>query len=551
MLMCSAAFALPSWKLIPAGHWLYDSMMTVAAEDGEVCLAQNAPLSVAEIRRYLREIDPEKLSPAGVKEYERIIGYLDSEDRIEMKSGVITLGAELQLNPEFYYKSNDNIDWTFHYYYKDNAGTLPVFFDVADAVLVEADLFAGKNYYASADGSSWTNIPFSHNDFEFSFPRTAYLSTGFTLKGEACINFQIGRTGLSIGNTQTDSIVLSDKFETDGYAQLSFFSPGFRYTGDVAQVDVNQFLYLHRIDLHPFKRIQIGLLEGTFVDAPFEFRFLNPLMIMHSFGAWEGYGSYNETTDDGSSKDYPGGSRACAYFGITFDLAIAKYSRLYGLYAQNEIQTFWETQDTYGRTIPDSFGFQLGEETKLPSKAGGHWIIGIEGVYTNPWLYIKQDPDWSLFHSRYDELTGKYVNTWIGSQFGPDTIAGQFRFGYDMHGRWSVETQYLFMAQGENSSFDLFDDELDPEGRHTYYPSVAWNEGLLSDSAAEALARAVTPTGIPQYTNRVLVRGSYQVLPWMELSSQIAVSFVSNCGHIENNFQCGFEFANAVTMTLR
>ena len=548
-MLCSAAFALPSQKLIPAGHWLYDSMTMVASEERSVCPVQNAPLSVAEIRRYLSEIDPDTLSSSGVKEYERILSYLNSGNQIEIRSGAMTVGAALLLNPEFYYKSNDTIDRTFHYYYKDNAATLPVFFDVADAVLVESDLFVGKNYYASADSSSWTNIPLSHDDLEFSFPRTAYLSTGMELKGEPCINFQIGRTGLSIGNTQTDSIVLSQKFETDGYAQISFFSPVFRYTGDVVQVDVNQFLYLHRIDVHPFKWIQIGLLEGTFVDAPFEVRFLNPLMIMHSFGSWEGYDSYNETTADGSSKDYPGGSRACAYFGLTFDCAVSKYTRLYGLYAQNEIQTSWETQDTYGKTIPDSLGFQLGEETKLPSKAGGHWIIGLEVVYTNPWLYIKQDPEWSLYRSRHDELTGEYVNTWIGTQFGPDTIAGQFRFGYDMHGRWSVETQYLFLSQGENS-FNLFDDGLDSKGRHTYYPSVAWEDGL-SDSEAIALAEALSPTGIPEYTNRMLVKGSYQILPWMELSSQVAVSFVSNCGHIENNFQCGIEFANSVMMTLQ
>ena len=542
-------FALPLQKILPAGHWVYDAMMSVAAESNQVCLAQNAPLSVAEIRTYLRDIDPEKLSPSGVKEYERILEYLDSVPRYQVKTGAITLGGELRLNPEFYYKSNENVDWTFDYYYQDNAATLPLFVDVADTFFLEGDFFAGKNYYAARDGSSWTNVPFGHNDLEFSFPRTAYMSAGLKLLGESCVNLQVGRGGLSIGGTQTGSIILSERFETDGYVQLSFFSPAFRYTGDVVQVDVNEYLYMHRIDARPLKWLQIGFVEGTYVNAPFEIRFLNPLMVMHSFGAWEGYDSYNATAADGAAKTYTGGSRACAYLGLTFDLAVTKNTRIYGLYAQNELQSYWELQDTYGKTIPNSLGFQLGEETTLPSKAGGHWFFGLEGVYTNPWLYIKQDPAWSLYHSRYDELTGKYVNTWIGTQFGPDTIAGQFRFGYDMNGKWSVETQYLFKAQGENS-FNLFTD-ADGDGTYTYYPSVAWDKKLLSDEEAVALASAMTPTGIPQYTNRVLVRGSWQVLPWLKLASQVSVSFVSNANHIENNFQAGVELANSVMMTLQ
>ena len=80
----------------------------------------------------------------------------------------------------------------------------------------------------------------------------------------------------------------------------------------VAEVDQTKFLYMHQIDFSPWKWIKLGILEGNLVNEPFEIRFLNPLMIMHSFASWTDY-------RDSLEKKYYGEGHVCAYMGIKFD----------------------------------------------------------------------------------------------------------------------------------------------------------------------------------------------------------------------------------------
>lgn len=561
MAGCSFLFAasfltaLPSNTLVPAGSWVYDYMLSVAHECGEVSFAQCAPLSVEELKSYLLELDTSKLSSAGRRQYHDLMSYFTDNSRFMVNTGAIALSGEVKFTPELYYKSNEDIDWSFRYFYKDNILSAPVIIDTANTFTIETDLFLGKNYWAIKDSGNWTNLQLDSNDMEFLWPKTAYLSVGHKIFGKSCFNFQIGKGGMSIGDSETGSVILSPDFETEGYAQLSFYSPQIRYTGDVIQVDVNRYLYLHRVDLRPFKCIQLGTIEGTYINAPFEIRYLNPLMIMHSTTPWIGYDDYNETAADGKEKYY-GESRVCAYLAFTLDWAITKNVRMFGLFAQNEIQMPGEKDSLRGKMFPDGIGGQLGFEVKIPVKTEGYWYAGMEGLYTTPWLYIKHDADWSLYRRRYDNLmhTAWPINTWIGTQFGPDTIAGQIRGGYEKPGEWKLEGLYRFAVQGENS-FNLFNNPdgttTAVDGHYHYYPVAGYDSGYYTADEAIALAEETTPTGIPQYTHRIQVQGSYKVLQWLEVSGRTGYAFIANCNHIEGNFQHGIEFAVSASFTLR
>ncbi|MCM1321141.1 MAG: hypothetical protein NC041_04880 [Bacteroides sp.] len=556
----SPALPLSFQKLVPAGHWIYDSLMYLALEQGEVSFVQNAPLSVAELKAYLMGIDYEKLTDSGKAQYERVSSYFRKTDGIFLRSSVISLGMSVSVTPELYFKTNDDIDWSFNYFYKDNVISAPVFLNVADVLCIESDVFFGKNYWAVSDAKNHCNIPLAFDQMEFLWPRTAYLSTGLRFAdGRAGINFQLGRGAMSVGSTQMGSIFLSENFETEAYARLTLFSPRIRYTGDVIEVDVNKFLYLHRIEARPFKRFQLGVIEGTYVNAPLELRFMNPLMIMHSMSPWEGYGNYNAGQADGEAKTY-GESRVCAYFGVTFDYAVCKNVRIYGVYAQNEIQIPPELDGPRGKMFPDSLGGQLGIEVKLPSAKKGIWITGLEGLYATPWLYIKHDPNWSLYRERFDNLenTKMPIASWIGTPFGPDTIAVQFRFGYEVPAKWSCEMQYRFAANGENG-FNLFynkDGSSTAEteiykGKYTYYPVVGYDTGKYTEEQAIAIARETwAPTGIAEYSHRILLKGSYFFTERISLSGQCAYTIVLNAGHEEDNVQHGAEFVLSVTAKL-
>lgn len=555
-LSFAAVFENPSMpvssrKLMDKSWWGYDGLMTLAIETGQVFFVQDAPLSVAEIKRYMQEINYEKLSESGKKIYDDIL-YDFYQSGLVLKSDAIKLGVGVAVTPELYFKSNENIDWSFKYNLKDDILAAPVTFGVADIFLIESDIFFGKNYWAMQDAKNFINIPLGYDEMEFFWPRKSYISAGFEIAGTECFNFSLGRMPLSFGMTQLGSLILSEHYENDAFAQVSFFSPDLKYSLTTIQSDVNRYFYLHRIQARFFKRFQFGAVEGTFVNAPFEFRFLNPLCIMHSFKPNHSYDGYNEGQANGDAKDYKGHSRVCSYFAADFNLSITDNFRLYGLYAQNEYQGKGELTDGLdrGNMYPDSLGYQLGLDVKMPSKTGGYWFGAIEGVYTTPWLYIKQDADCSLYETRYDNLKNQHlpICSWVGVPFGPDSIAAQGKIGYQYGRQWSLEFQYMFLVQGENS-FNLFYNEdgsstANSDGKYTYYPVTGYDTGNLTAEEAIKLARNTpTPTGIPMFTNRITVSGSYWFKKMVEFSALASYVFVYNNDHVTGNFQQGMEFA--------
>jgi hypothetical protein len=557
--LSASAGALSSQELKPAGWWGYDALVQLSAEDGKVLFFDNAPVSVAEIKSYLNQIDYDSLSDSGKKLYDRLLDEF-KQPGIAFKSDAVSISGGLQLNPELYYKSNKNIDWTFNYYYKDNVLTVPISIDVFDSFFIETDLFLGKAYWAVKQPDNFTNVPLGYNDFEFLFPKNAYFSTGKKLTDSSGISFQMGRAPLSIGNAETPSIILSECYETDFFAKASFYSPKVRYELLVIQQEVNKYFYLHHLEVRPFDKFQLGAVEGMFINAPFELRFLNPLTIMHQMAPWISYDGYNESTSDGDFKYY-GESRVCAYLGVTFDWSPCKYLRVYGLYAQNEIQSLSELESVRGRMFPNSLGGQLGAELNIPSRAGGYWQYAVEGLYTTPWLYIKHDPDWSLFRARLDNLYNDGpICSWVGTPLGPDSIAAEAKFGYDSGKKWNVNLVYSLIVQGENS-FNLFykdgtwkpnpDYYDEAEDEYTYYPVAGFDAGKYTEEEAIAIARnEITPTGTPQYNNSVAVNASYAVNDRITLSGKVVYTAVMNNDHVVDNFQQGVEVATSVKITL-
>lgn len=536
--------------LIPADHWIYSAIKDVFTEAGYVGFYTNAPASQAELKLYLDEIDYTTLSPYGQTQYRRIYAFFNREQK-KIASGVISAGLELKLTPELYYKTNPAIDWTFNYHYKNDIAEIPVFLAVSDIIFIESDIFFGKNYWASRDPYNWNNFPLTfttdapyidYNTAEFFWPRKAYMSVGFDIQDTAFFNFQIGRNPLSRSLTQNGSIIVSEFFETDAYAQMTIFSPNIKYTLTTSQVAVNKYLYLHQLEFRFLKKIQFSLIEGAYINAPFELRFLNPLMIMHSYAYWDSY------PDSGINN-------CCAYLAFTFDWTPIKYLRIYGLYAQNELQTPQEASSVSGRSYPNSLGFQLGAESIIPFNNHGAWRVALEGIYTMPWLYIKHTPDSSLFHDRYDNLKNgsQPINSWIGTPFGPDSIAVSAKWGYEVAGKWAVSLAYLWLAQGENAFADkvFFRDgeKLDPDKNKddAYYPPTYVD---TDPDKAVAEAQKKTPSGTPQYTNQIQLEGEYSFTQNIILSSRFTYTIILNDDNIKNKFEQGAEFAISCTFKL-
>ncbi len=555
--MLSFAQVYSSRQSIPAGHWIYDALYYMNLEQKKSSTMDNAPLSVDELYLNFQQIDKEALSEAGQSLYEK------TEDFFERKKFLFDFnGAKfttnLILNPVGVIRSNPDIDWSYATSYTDDAdyvttsamgsiytqpvAVFPFILDFGEIVYIDVQPYAGAGpFWALTSDFYAVNIPTGNNGAEFfMWPIDANASIGKTFGGWGA-ELNVGRQGLEVGRTKTGSIFYNSTFQTDFYTQLNLFSPRLKYTMDVAQVDVSRYYYQHTAEIVPFSWLKLGIMEGTLVDGKFEVRWLNPLLFMHAFSGWRQY------SDDEEDKMY-GEAHYCAYFGWSFDITPCKYLRIYGLYAQNEIQSSVELNTDYDYSVPDSYGYQLGLEVSVPAKEG-YITTSLEGVYITPFCYVKPTKAATLARLREKDAESYGLGTiasWIGSPFGPDAIGAQFTLDYDNPQKFKTGLGYLFVAHGKNSVAML--GKKNPNGGYDYfYPSAIYlqdkENGIDSAEKTKAM-RTLSLTPTVQYTNRITLSGEYYFLKNLSAGAEGSYTFIYN-----NKGQDGV-FAHGLELTL-
>ena len=555
-------------KIIQSGNRIYSDLYILFNEAGLSHFVDIQPMSVGEIKFYFEDIDYEKLSESGKRLYGNIAGFLAREDNLfnsekitdeEIKKQKLRAFANLKITPELYYKNADNVPWSFDYHYRDYAVTVPILMGFSDFVTIESDFFVGKNYSQTKLNSSFTNIPLSGDDFEFLFPRFAYGSVGKTFDTWG-FNFHMGKEGVTLGKTELGSIIYNKTFETDFYSELNLYTKRYKYTMFVNQVDTETFLYLHQLDFRPFKNFRFSAVEGSLINSPFELRYLNPLMIMHSFGSWT---LHDFQMTENEQKYYDEG-HFCAYLGISFDYVPFSGFRIYGAFAQTEVLDLGGSRSQTALSVPDGLGGQLAFEYTFNLSNGSFIRTNLDASYTSPYLYVKQSPDWSMYKTRKEMQTDGTINSWIGSPFGPDCFAAQLKVNYEPNERWNLTLGYLFKIHGENTPDKLFNfenqkinvgTEDNPEWIWGYYPYVKYRDSAdkndekgKEDSVKQS--RYMWMSGTPEYTNRISLSGEYYINKHFNISGQIAYTFITNNYNIIDNSANGFEIALALQYKL-
>jgi hypothetical protein len=281
---------------------------------------------------------------------------------------------------------------------------------------------------------------------------------------------------------------------------------------------------MHYLHFRFFGIATLSVTEGVMVNAPLELRFLNPLSIFHGFESYKTYNGYNEDIGNTDIEEPTGGSRVGSYLGIKLEVQPWKYMRFYGLFAMNQLQLGVEKDNWEESLTPDALAFQGGAEFSLPFRRG-YWTFGLEGVYTYPFMYVLHDKNWS-FYKQLDEVDNMKARYWLGTPFGPDSIAGSFWVGYHKLNSWSLEFSFLYATQGERSGTDIFDRDADYyRPSHKYYTMVT------------------PPTGIPTDTYTFSLRGIWNPLPWLRLGFVPGYRVITNAGHTSGRTEQGFEFA--------
>lgn len=531
-----------STQVIKSGHWVYNVLESLCMEAKTEAFFETQPMTIGEMKFYFSRIPYEKLSESGKLLYEKVKAFLNKNEDF-FPEQELRLFGNIKANPEFYYKSNTDINWSFDYYIKDFFLTIPVIFGFSDYITIEPDFIIAKNQPSMAKPYNFTNITYGGDQFEFNFPRFAYGAAGHAFEKWG-VDFIIGKEGLQIYNTQLGSIIYNRTFETDMYCSLNLYTEYLKYSLHVAEVDNTKFLYLHQLNLRPFKWLKINVLEGSLLNAPFELRYLNPFMLMHQFGSWTQYGS--ALTE--SENKYYGEGHFCAYFGVMGEIIPCRNLRIYGMYAQNEILDMGGSRSDKSLSVPDSLGFQLGIQYNFDLKNSAILKTYLEAIYTSPYLYVKQSPEWSLYRSRSNMQTDENTSSWIGSPFGPDSFAVILKGEYDSQNKWTAGISYTFLIKGENTVESLFNKSKydETKGIWTYYPYVEYGLAETDEEriAARDKGRYMWMTGNVTYQNQIKLYGSYSFLENLSVYGQGVYTIKLKNNEINHGVElgCGVEY---------
>lgn len=527
-------------ELVLADSDIYNYITAMCLEQGIWDFSDNIPCTIEELRFYMEEIDYDKLSLAGKIAYDKAIEYFE-ESKIGIESDLLSVGVEPKFSLEGYIKSNDDVDWNYDRYQREPLIDMPMSIACADYFSIVCDLYLGLNRSEILEDDCYTSIPLDADSIDVNFPTTAYFSTGHKLTRKTGITFQLGMADNAIGRTLTGSVIKSEYMTGATYGLFSAYSRNIKFTTSVQQLNVDRFFYYHKLDVRFFKKFTFTALEGQLVAHSMELRFLNPYTIFHGFSPWRDYSEEEDT-------------HTCAFMAAKMVYVPIKYVRLYGLFAMTQFQTPYETSNWGDSLTPNGMGGQFGIESYIPVKKGyiHSWL---EFYYAQPYLYLKPTQEATMVRAYREDIGDtKRVNyEWIGSPFGPDTIAGSAYFGYEEAQKFKIALKYLFCASGQLSSDIIF---------NGWYGNVRSNKSFFSTTTGEYNYEWLgyptnkherdrkSPSGTIEYTNTISLHFDYNLTKNIQFMTQPAWTFVFNTDHARGDDDTNFEIAVAVRIKL-
>ncbi len=530
------AFSRGKNELIKSGSFVYDALTAIATEEGRLDFSDRTMISAGDALFFLEECDYSSLSDGGKLQYDRVKEYCAQEGK-SLGKDFLHLEFEAETNFEAYYKSNDDFDWEYSRYDKKPLLYVPVKIDCGDYFTMMCEAQFAKNKNSAEKNDCYTNIPLSADQIDINFPDTGYFSTGKEFGDKFRVSFQLGKGSSSFSRSLTGDTAKSEYFTGASYGELSFSSRNFRYAMNITQFNVDKFMYTHEADLRFFRKFEFSVMESILVNNSLELRYMNPWTVYHGFAAWRDYG-HNE-------------SNTCDYFALKLTWTPVRKIRLYGEFCMTQLQTPYETSHFEDDVTPNGTAFQGGIESFIPLR-GGYFHVWLEGTYTDPYMYIKESPDWTVARNYRENLgdTKKTFWEWLGTPFGPDTLAGKISAGYEKPGKWSVGASYLLKICGENSGTKIFKNfnyhEGDSFSVDNAEDTAAW---IFPDSSSQGADEAKrrqklsTPSGTAEYVNTISLRGTYCPTKNVSLLLQPSYTFAFNFDNDSGRTEKGFEIA--------
>jgi hypothetical protein len=524
--------ALPL-TVISAGDPLLEDIRFLVRKSGSSFRSFTPPLSRDEVLQILDDINETGLSGPDQEVYRRIYDALTPS--MLYGDERFSLGFQVVAAPEIHIRTNNAIDFSRRDTAAPHMLSFPVTLYFADTaqIFFEPLITSDPTYY-TRDNSYWgTNVTYNPEQFDMNMPLRTFIAAG-----GHWWNFQLGRDRISYGAGHTGNLAVSDTPDYYDFARLSLFSPHFKYSLLVSQMPLSaqpllanpaeypdmdkketitqRYFYLHRVDIRLFQKISLGISEGLMVgDSPLELRFVNPLILFHSFFSWLDYDQWDRNSN-GKADEEGQGDMTGSLFALDMDWAVFPSLAVYGQFMMNEFATSYERESWAEIQPPNGLGYLAGIEYTHQFTDWRAVFYG-EFVYTDPYLYTLSSPYASfIWMRRLADISAKDLRySWIGHPAGRDTML------FALGARFTGET-LGFSADISYSS----------TGEHTI--RWDWKRGAPYN-------KENTPSGRAEHTLTAGVQTDWAPLSFLVLSGYIGGNAVFDAGHQGGTNEYGLE----------
>ncbi len=513
------------FRMIGVGDPLLEDYTFLLRSAGQSVLSLTPPLSSRELLRQLAPLSRENRSEAWHAAYDRVQKALSEPPQFQESPLGVSARPEVALEGKW--RSTAEIEWIRPEKESPPVFTLPLEFFFSDIFYGRGDLMLRNDpsFYNSDAYPVGTNAVLHAERFDLNIPLRAFVSAG----GRFWV-FQLGRDRVSFGSGRTGNLTVSDTPDYFDFARLSLFSQNFKYTFFVTQLPLEtpvyffkqgydvrttddiphtaqRYLYLHRWDVRLWDRVSFSISEGVLVgNSPLELRYVNPFLIYHSLFSWRDYPRWGQHQGDMTGS----------LFSVEGEYALAGGFRLYGQMVMNQYATPYELDRWPDDHSPNGLGWLGGAEYSA-DLYGWQSVFYLEGVYTDPYLYVLSSPFASfIWMRRLSELTSKQLRyAWIGHQEGRDTLL--LVLGASVRkDPFRIQTALSFRSRGEHTL--LWD----------------WEKGITP-------VRQATPTGVPEQTWKLSAQADWWVREPLTVSLYLAGSYVDNAQHVRDKQTLGVE----------
>ena len=197
--------------------------------------------------------------------------------------------------------------------------------------------------------------------------------------------------------------------------------------------------------------------------------------------------------------------------------------------------------------IPNSFAYMLGVQSSF-SLGAGIFNASLEGVYTDPYLYLRSSSHSSqgigerginYIVANRATFPDIYYEEFLGYRWGGDAVVVNAHAGYRQVGKWNVEANILFMVHGTFDKWTTYsevykDGTLNTDEPEYHATPTEEHPTTLDDNRNHADSNAGVRNSVSILTGFSIL-GSWNIWRNMEIYGQADLVHIVNPGNRKEN----------------